>query len=302
MHRPFLEAARDRVLLADGAMGTQLVEAGLAVGQSSAEWNLTSPEQVRSILMAYVTAGSDLLITNSFQASPLTLARHGLADNAYDINLQAARIARDCIRSTGYVLGDVGPFGGFLEPLGNTTRGELEEAFAVQMAGLLGGGADAIILETMTALEEIETAVEIARRLRSHVPLIASVTFDRVADGTFRTMTGVNVTDTVGFLTQLDVDVLGCNCGTGLHISDYVRLVSEYRSLSDRPIMVQPNAGQPRLNRGHIVYDETAETMAAAVPALISAGASIIGGCCGTTPEHLRLFRRRMEETAAGAT
>ncbi len=295
MQEPFQEAIEKRVLLADGAMGTQLIEAGLAVGRSGAEWNLSHPDRVSKIQAAYVAAGCDLLITNSFQASLLALARHGLADKAYDINLQAARIARDCIRDAGYVLGDVGPFGGFLEPLGNTTRIELEEAFGVQVAGLLDGGVDAIIIETMTALEELGAAVAAVRRCRPNVTLIGSVTFDRTADGIFRTMTGVSVADTVTFMTQLEVDVIGCNCGTGLHITDYVQLVAEYRSLSERPIMVQPNAGRPRLDRGNIIYDETPDTMASAIPGLLDAGASIVGGCCGTTPQHIKLFRRRIE-------
>lgn len=302
MRAAFPEALNDRVLLADGAMGTQLVEAGLSVGQSGAAWNLSQPAAVAKIHASYVTAGSDLLITNTFQASPAALARHNLADKTYDINLRAARIARDCIGNSGYVLGDVGPFGGFLEPLGNTTRKELDEGFTLQIAGLLDGGVDAIIIETMTALEEIETAVVAARRCRSNVSLIASVTFDRLADGAFRTMTGTTVEDALRFMSDLGVDVVGCNCGTGLHIKDYVRLVSEYRGLTDRPIMVQPNAGQPRLERGHIIYEETPESMAAEVTALIGAGASVVGGCCGTTPEHIKLFRARLETAAASTS
>lgn len=295
MRVPFLEAVKQRLLLSDGAMGTQLIEAGLAVGGCGAEWNLTQPDRVRAIQSAYVAAGSDLLLTNTFGGSPLALARHGLADKAYAINLAAARIARDCIGENGYVLGDIGPFGGFLAPLGNTSRRQLEDAAAIQVAGLLDGGVDAIIIETMTALDELATVVQAVRDCRLHVPVIGSLTFDRLVDGGFRTMTGVEVEQAVDFMVHLGLDILGCNCGTGLHIGDYANLVEQYRRHTDRPIMVQPNAGQPRLDRGHIVYDETAEMMAAAVPALIAAGASIVGGCCGTGPEHIRLFRRRID-------
>ncbi len=304
MRRPFLEAVKKRRLVGDGAMGTQLIEAGLPVGGCGDEWNLTQSEKVRAIQAAYVAAGSDVLLTNTFGACPLALSRHGLADKAYAINLAAARIARDCMGADGYVLGDIGPFGGFLEPLGNTSRQELADAFEVQVTGLLDGGVDAIVIETMTALDELATAVQAARRVRPQVPVIGSLTFDRLADGGFRTMTGVDAEHAVAFLTQLNVDVLGCNCGTGIHVGDYVQLVGQYRRFSDRPIMVQPNAGQPRLDRGRIVYEETAETMAAAVPALIGAGASIVGGCCGTTPEHIRLFRRKVDqiERAQSAT
>ena len=279
-------------------MGTQLIEAGLPVGGCGAEWNLTQPERVRAIQSAYVAAGSDLLLTNTFGGCPLALARHGLADKGYAINLAAARIARDCIGSDGYVLGDVGPFGGFLAPLGNTSREQLEDAAGIQVAGLLDGGVDAVIIETMTAVDELAAVVEAVRRCRPQVPVIGSLTFDRLVDGGFRTMTGVDVEHAVDFMVHLDLDILGCNCGTGLHIGDYANLVEQYRRRTDRPIMVQPNAGRPRLDRGHIVYDETAEMMAAAVPALIAAGASIVGGCCGTGPEHIRMFRRRIDAAA----
>lgn len=297
MRVPLLKAVKNRLLLGDGAMGTQLIEAGLPVGGCGAQWNITQPERVRAIQSAYVAAGSDLLLTNTFGGSPLALARHGIADQAYQINLASARIARDCIGSEGYVLGDIGPFGGFLTPLGNTSRHQLEDAATIQVSGLLDGGADAIIVETMTALDELATVVQAARRWRRDVPVIGSLTFDRLVDGGFRTMTGVDVEHAVEFMVELDIDILGCNCGTGLHVGDYVNLVEQYRRHTDRPIMVQPNAGQPRLDRGRIVYDETAETMAAGVPALIAAGASIVGGCCGTGPGHIRLFRRHFDAT-----
>jgi len=298
MRVPFLESVKQRLLLGDGAMGTQLIEAGLSVGGCGAEWNLSQPERIRAIQSTYVAAGSDLLLTNTFGGCPLALARHGLADKAYQINLSAARIARDCIGEDGYVLGDIGPFGGFLAPLGNTSRHQLEVAATIQVSGLLDGGVDAIIVETMTALDEVATVVQAVRRCRPHVPVIGSLTFDRLVDGGFRTMTGVDVEQAVDFMVQLDLDVLGCNCGTGLHIGDYAILVEQYRRRTDRPLMVQPNAGQPRLDRGHIVYDESAEMMAAAIPALITAGASIVGGCCGTGPEHIRQFRRQIDAAA----
>lgn len=292
---PFIQALRSRVLVADGAMGTQLIEAGLTVGACADEWTFSKPDKVREIQSKYVQAGADLLLTNTFGGSPLALARHGLAEKAYDLNLAAARLARDCIGANGYVLGDIGPFGGFLEPLGNTSRQELERATRVQVQGLLDGGVDAIIVETITALEELAVVAQAIRSCDEHVPIIGSLTFDRLADGGFRTMTGASVADAIQFMSQQKIDILGCNCGTGIHAADYAQLVAQYRNHSNLPIMVQPNAGQPRLERGRIVYDETAETMAATVPALIAAGASIVGGCCGTTPEHIRLFRKQVD-------
>ncbi|MGB0714576.1 MAG: homocysteine S-methyltransferase family protein [Phycisphaerae bacterium] len=293
--KPLLSAIKEKTLLADGAMGTELAEQGVAVGGIGDEFCLSHPEKVSAVHRAYVEASADILLTNTFQASPPALSRHGLSDKSYAINLAAARLARDAMGPAGYVLGDVGPFGGFLEPLGTMNATELEQAFHVQVTGLLDGGVDGIVIETMTALEEIEVVCAAVRTARLHVPIVASLTFDRVADGGFRTMTGSSVQDVIRFLTQLDVDILGCNCGTGLTVDDYVQLVQEYRAESKLPIMVQPNAGQPRLDRGTIIYDETPEKMAAAVPALLRAGATIIGGCCGTTPNHIRLFREQLE-------
>ncbi|MBI3014862.1 MAG: homocysteine S-methyltransferase family protein [Candidatus Tectomicrobia bacterium] len=294
MREPLIEAVKKRILLGDGAMGTQLMESGLQMGASGDQWVLTQPEKVRAIHAAYVEAGSELLLTNTFSASALALARHGLSDRTYELNLKAARLARDCIGPTGYVVGDIGPFGGFLEPLGNTSRGELQEAFALQALGLIDGGVDAIIVETMTALEELGVAIAAIRQVDPTMTIVGSVTYDRVADGGFATMTGVKIRDAVDYMTQLGVQILGCNCGTGIHIGDYEQIVARYRELSDKPIMVQPNAGQPRLDRGRIVYDETADRMAVGIPPLIQAGASIIGGCCGTTPEHILRFGQRI--------
>lgn len=290
MRKPLIDAIRTGVLLADGAMGTQLLDAGLEMGGSGDAWNRDHPDRVRAIHDAYVEAGARVLLTNTFQASAPALTRHGLREQTYAINLAGARLARDAMGAGGYVLGDVGPFGGFLEPLGNTSRSELRNVFAEQVTALVDGGVDGIIIETMTAMEELETAVTATRDVRSDLLIVASVTYDRVADGGFRTMTGVDVAETVRFIESLGVAVIGCNCGTGLHIGDYVQLVGRIRGMTTLPIMVQPNAGQPRLERGRIVYEETAETMAAAVPALVSAGASVVGGCCGTTPRHIKLF------------
>lgn len=302
MRAPLLEVVKQKPLLGDGAMGTQLIEAGLPVGGCGDEWNLSQPEKVRTVQAAYVAAGSDLILTNTFGGSPLALARHGLSDKAYEINLAGARLARDSMGGGGYVLGDIGPFGGFLEPLGSTTRAALEAAATVQVAALLDGGVDGIIIETMTSLDEMAAVAKVVRRVRPQAVLVGSLTFDRLVDGGFRTMTGVEVRQAVEFMVRLGVDIVGCNCGTGIHAGDYVQLVGQFRQATDRPIMVQPNAGQPRLDRGHIVYDETPEMMAETVPALVRAGASILGGCCGTGPEHIRRFRRQLDSVRAGAT
>jgi len=291
--QPLLEALKDRVLLADGAMGTQLQLAGIQAGGCGEYWNLAQPEKVLAIQRAYAQAGSDCLITNSFGASRHTLKRHGYAGKAYEINKAAAELARQALGGHGWVLGDVGPFGGFLEPLGETSEEELFDILSQQIRGLLDGGADAIICETQTALEEAAVGLRAARALGAPC-VIASFAFDKVVDG-YRTMMGVSPADVVARLAEPGVDIFAANCGTGVDISGYAQIVREYRAATDKPIMAQPNAGQPSMTAGRVVYLETPQKMASHLRELIEAGAGIIGGCCGTTPEHLRLFRRELD-------
>lgn len=291
MPRKLLETiAKGMILIGDGAMGTQLQLVGLEPGGCGEGWNVDHPERVAGIQQCYVDAGSQCLITNSFGGSRITLRRHKQDGRAYEINRAASRIARDCLGPDGFVLGDIGPFGGFLEPLGEYSRNEVVDVFTEQAQGLLDGGADAIIVETMTALEEIEAAVVAARSVHSDCTLIGSLAYDRTVHDTYRTMMGIGPEESVAKLVEMGIDVLACNCGTGIDITDYVRIVTEYRNCSDLPIMAQPNAGQPALMKGEVVYKETPEKMASHVQEVIAAGASIVGGCCGTTPEHIKLF------------
>ena len=289
-----LEALQKRVLLSDGAMGTQLQLAGIEAGGCGEYWNLAEPEKVLAIQRAYVQAGSDCLITNTFGASRYTLARHGHGERAYAINKAAAQLARQAFEACGregWVLGDVGPFGGFLQPLGEVTADELFSILSEQMRGLLDGGADAILCETQTALDEAAVGVRAAKAAGAPC-VIASFAFDKVADG-YRTMMGVAPADVVAGLAELGVDIFAANCGTGVEITDYVNIVRSYRAATDRPIMAQPNAGQPSMKAGRVIYLEDPDKMASHVRDLAAAGASIIGGCCGTTPEHIRLFRQQ---------
>jgi 5-methyltetrahydrofolate--homocysteine methyltransferase len=196
-----------------------------------------------------------------------------------------------------FVLGDIGPFGGFLEPLGETTREELLDSFMAQVRGLAEGGADAIIIETMTSLEEIECAVEAARKACA-LPVIASLAFDKILGGGYRTMMGVAPVQAARAMEAMGVDVVACNCGTGIGILDHTEIVREFRSVTALPIMSQPNAGQPELLDDRIIYHETPQKMAANVSALVDAGATVVGGCCGTTPEHIRLFRAELDRRA----
>ncbi len=288
----FIDTVRAGVLLGDGAMGTQLQALGLRPGESSALWNLTEPGKVLQVQKAYVDAGADLLISNSFTASRISLAAAGLGDRVGEINRAAAAIAREAFGgSPGFVLGDLGPFGGMMEPYGTVTRDEVFASYLEQADCLLSAGVDALIIETQTSLEEMGTALDAVKKAGAPC-VIASMSFDSVKNGTdFRTMMGVSPEEAVHLMVEKGADVIGTNCGTGIDIGNAARIVRRYRKACVLPIMAQPNAGQPEREGDSIIYRETPGQMAAGVDLLIDAGASIVGSCCGTTPAHIALFR-----------
>jgi 5-methyltetrahydrofolate--homocysteine methyltransferase len=282
---------KGRVLLGDGAMGTQLQQAGLEPGGCGEAWNVDHPERVRAIQRRYVEAGSDCLITNTFGACRIMLERHGQAGRVTAINEAGARLAREALGPSGFVLGDIGPFGGLMEPYGEIARARVEQAFREQARALVAGGVDAIIVETQTALEELEIAVAAAREAGAPV-VIGSLAYDKMADeDEVRTMMGVSPEAAAEFMAARNVDILALNCGTGVDVAMAADVVRRYRSVSGLPAMAQPNAGQPVLEEFKVVYRETPEEMAAALPDLLAAGAAIVGGCCGSTPAHIRRFR-----------
>ena len=291
-----LEAIKGRVLLGDGAMGTQLQQAGLESGGCGEAWNVDHPERVLAIQRAYAEAGSDCIITNTFGASRIMLERHGQAERVAAINEAGAHIARRAFGGRdGFVLGDIGPFGGLMEPYGEIARPRVEQAFLEQARGLVAGGVDAIIIETQTALEELEIAIAAAREAGAPV-VIGSLAYDKMMDeDEVRTMMGVSPEMAAAFMAERDVDVLALNCGTGVDVAMAADVVRRYRSVSGRPIMAQPNAGQPVLEDFKVVYHQTPEQMAADLPDLLRAGAAIVGGCCGSTPAHIRRFRQILD-------
>jgi 5-methyltetrahydrofolate--homocysteine methyltransferase len=294
-----LEALERRVLLGDGAMGTQLQQAGLEPGGCGEAWNLDHPERVLAIQRAYVQAGSDCLITNTFGASRIMLERHGEGERVAAINRAGAELARQAFGgAAGFVLGDIGPFGGLMEPYGEIPCRRVEQAFREQAHALVAGGADAIIIETQTALEELALAVEAAREAGAPV-VIGSLAFDRMLDeDQVRTMMGVSPESAAEHMAEWGVDVLGLNCGTGVDMTLAADVVRRYRSVSALPVMAQPNAGQPALEDFKVVYKETPDQMAAGLPGLLAAGARIVGGCCGSTPDHVRRLRQLLDAAA----
>jgi 5-methyltetrahydrofolate--homocysteine methyltransferase len=285
-----IQALGERVLLADGAMGTELQRAGLESGACGEAWNVDHPARVLAIQRAYVQAGSDCLITNTFGASSIMLARHGQAERVAEINRAGVRLARAALGDgVGFVLGDIGPFGGLMEPYGEIPRSAVQAAFREQASALVAAGAEAIIIETQTALEELELAIEAAHEAGA-AAIIGSLAFD------VRTMMGVGPEDAAEFMAARGVDVVALNCGAGVDMTMAAAIVRRYKAASGLPVMAQPNAGQPVLENMHVVYRQTPAEMAAGLPGLLAAGPRIVGGCCGSTPEHIRRLRLVLDQ------
>jgi 5-methyltetrahydrofolate--homocysteine methyltransferase len=297
MKKLLQDAARERPLLCDGAMGTQLMLAGLVQGNCGEAWNLNQPERVLAIQRRYVEAGADCIITNTFGGSRIMLNRHSEADHVVAVNKAGVEIARRAFGGKdGYVLGDIGPFGGLLEPYGDFTEAQVRDAFEEQAAALVKAGADAIIVETQTSLEELLIGIESAKRAGAPC-IIGSMAYDVTLDGsTFRTMMGIEPERAAEFMEEHGAHIVALNCGTGMDMVRARAAVERYQSATSLPLMVQPNAGKPRLVNMKVVYDETPEQMAGEMIPLLAAGANIVGSCCGSTPDHTRAFRKVMDE------
>lgn len=295
MRPSLMEALEIRVLLGDGAMGTEIQRAGLESGGCGEAWNLDHPERVLAIQRCYVEAGSEILLSHSFGACRIMLNRHGEGERTADINRAAVRIAREALAGRGYVLGDIGPFGGLMQPYGDVAPAEVERAFAEQARALVEAGADGIIIETQTALEELELAIAAAREAGAAV-VIGSIAFDRMLEeDDVRTMMGISPEQAALFMAEHGCEVAALNCGTGVDMAMAARIVARYRASCGLPVMAQPNAGQPVLEDMKVVYKETPDEMGAGLPGLLAAGPRIVGGCCGSTPEHIRRFRQILD-------
>jgi 5-methyltetrahydrofolate--homocysteine methyltransferase len=296
MKRTLQQAIQERPLLGDGAMGTQLMLAGLEQGACGEAWNLTHPERVLAIQRRYAEAGSNCILTNTFGGSGIMLNRHGHAGDVAAVNRAAVEIAREAFGGRpGFVIGDIGPFGGLMEPYGDFTEDQVRTAFREQAKALVDAGADAIIIETQTALEELEIAIEASKEAGAAC-VIASMAYDITRDSsTFRTMMGVDPERAAEFMLERGVDIAALNCGTGMDMERARQAVERYRKVVNLPVMAQPNAGQPKLVDMKVVYDETPEQMVCGVEPLLDAGAAIVGACCGSTPDHIRAFRAAID-------
>jgi 5-methyltetrahydrofolate--homocysteine methyltransferase len=275
----------ERVVLFDGGIGTELFREGLPQGTCPELWNIERPEVVRGIHRRYFAAGSDVVSTNSFGGSPLKLARHGLESRCRELNLAAARNAVAVKPEGKFVAGSIGPAGKFLKPTGDLEEEDLIRAFAVQAEALTEGGVDFLLAETMYDLREALSALRGARS-GSPLPVFVTLTFSLKPRGFF-TIMGNGVRQCVQELEKYHVPVVGANCT--LDSEAMVGLVKEFRNETSRALLIQANAGQPSVSGdGKVVYSQDMEDYVRHIPLLIAAGANLIGGCCGTTPEYIR--------------
>ena len=284
---------RGEVVVGDGAWGTLLIaEAGLAPGAPPERVILDAPEIVGAIARRYLEAGAEILTTNTFGGTPLRLAAHGLAERCEEINRRAVELVRKAAGGRALVSGSVGPTGTLLAPLGPARPAEVEAAFERQLDALAAAGADLFCIETMTDLAEAVLAVRAARASSAGLPVMVTMTFERTRRGFFTVM-GASIEQAVRALLDEGADILGSNCGNG---SDtMVEVARGFRALTAAPIAIQPNAGLPEHRGSALVYPETPEFMAAQVEGLLAAGVQIIGGCCGTTPAHIRAIRAAVD-------
>ncbi len=290
MPRSFLAELGSRILLFDGATGTTLQAMGLEVGVMPEMWNFDNPAAVVKTHRGYVDAGADVVISNSLGANRFRLRDTPLAGRAYELSRRAAELARQAAGDRVFVAGSVGSTG-LLLALEEIAESEILEAYQEQVRGLADGGADLIAVETMTDVEEACLAVRAAKAACA-LPVVATMTFAPGKRG-YRTVMGTDIPTAAQRLQEAGADATGSNCGTG--IDDMVAIIREMRAHTTLPLLAEPNAGLPEVEQGKVVYRESPEYMAARVPELLRAGARLIGGCCGTTTEHIRLFRQAID-------
>lgn len=284
--------AEKKLLVSNGAWGTMLQAKGMGGEDCPEEWNISHAAEVQFVAKAYAEAGSDLILTDTFGGSKIKLSKYGHGDRVAELNAAGARNSLEAAPGA-IIAGSVGPTGEFIEPYGDMSLDEMEAVFSEQIAAMLQAGLKVICVETMMALEEAACAIRAAKKLDSGVDVIATMTFERKPDG-FRTMMGVSPAQAAKGLVEAGADVVGSNCGNG--IEQMIEITREFRANTDKPILIHANAGVPELIEGKTVFRQGPEEMAAQVATLVEAGANIIGGCCGTTPEHIAAMKAEVDK------
>jgi len=275
-----------RVLIADGGWGTEFVQRGLGPGEAPEAWNLDRREDVLAVASSYAQAGADLILTNTFGGTRMKLAKAGLESKTEALNRFGAEISRQAAANRSLVFASIGPTGEFMKPLGTVSEEEMLRDFGEQARALASGGAEGIVIETMTDLAEAKTALRAVKE-NTKLPVAVTLTFDKGKKG-YATIMGIRPEQAVRELEESGADIVGANCGAG--IDNMIELMPRMRGATRLPLWCKPNAGLPELAGGKTVYRETPEMMASKLQALVEAGANIIGGCCGTSPAHIRLF------------
>ncbi len=274
-------------IVADGAMGTMLLAAGLPVGRPGESWVLEKPEAIAAIHRAYMEAGAELILTCTFGGTRPRLEKAGLADRVAEVNRRAVEVAREAAAGRAFVAGDIGPLGELLAPLGKRSYQEAVDLFAEQAAALAEAGVDVLYIETMSALDEARAAVEGARRAAPHLPVTLTFSFDHHG----RTNMGVRPEQAAKAALEWGVVAFGANCGATLEMT--AEALQKMRAVAPDAILIaKPNAGLPRMVAGTPVYDTTPEQMAEWAVRFMALGARIIGGCCGSNPDHIRAIAR----------
>ncbi len=271
--------------MSDGALGTMLIARGLQPGQCPEMLNLEKPEWLIDIARAYLEAGSEIITANTFGGSPMKLTDYGLADKTEEINRRGIELVKSVARGRAYTAASCGPTGKLLQPYEDADPEDVRQSYLRQMKTLVEAGADLIMIETMIDLDEAVIAVKAVREISRQIPVSAAMTFDKTGNGYFTVM-GTSIKDVALGLEEAGANIIGSNCGNGLEMM--IEIAREFASVTSLPIIIQSNAGLPEIRKGELHYTESPSFFKERIPELVEAGVSIIGGCCGTTPEYIR--------------
>ncbi len=283
---------KGEIFIADGAMGSLLMQRGLPAGMPPETFNLSHPEILEEIARLYYKAGAEILQTNTFGASPLKLADYSLEEKTEEINRNALKAVINAVDGSVFISASCGPSGKLLKPYGDIESEVMYNNFYRQLNVLINDGIDVVCIETMTDVHEAVLAVKAAKSIASDIPVMATMTFDSTPRGFF-TIMGVDIPTAVQQLTAAGADIVGSNCGNG--IEKMILIAREFNQLTPVPLIIQSNAGLPELKNNLLYYPETPGFMAEKSKELVQAGVSIIGGCCGTTPEHIHEIRKALK-------